>query len=165
MVTDSAGDNGAVSEDMASGREDECRRSYYGRCTRARRPLAAGPENSSPPMGPPPIQSGNSSRANPRAKSHRIRIKPISDMITTLPSSPQNGFAVWRRRAFSRRSLQQRLVPISSTSSSCTGLARRFSLNAVSTTACPAAPGIRVGEFVVGEKGDHRLLGHPAIRY
>ena len=73
------------------------------------------------------------------------------------------GFLKWRSRVGHRRARLRLLVPIVSATHLPTTVTKYHA--PVLVADCPASPGIRVGEFVVGEKGDHRLVGHPAIRY
>ena len=73
------------------------------------------------------------------------------------------GFQKWRKQADNRRARLRLLVPIVSAMHVPTTVTKYHA--PVLVADCPASPGIRVGEFVVGEKGDHRLVGHPAIRY
>ena len=75
------------------------------------------------------------------------------------------GLAQWRRRAASRHRQVRILVAAGSSAVVPGRPARRLHLLPSPPAICPAAVGIRVGEFIVGENGDHRILGHPDIRY
>ena len=75
------------------------------------------------------------------------------------------GLVQWRRRAAGRRQQVRLLVAASSSAVVPGRSAKRLLLLPPPPAICPATAGIRVGEFLVGEKGDHRILGHPNIRY
>ena len=85
-------------------------------------------------------------------------------MMHSRFSAKRAGFIKWRRQASRRRATLRLLVPIanmipvSGTAAKCHSVVQVLKV-------CPASPGIRVGEFIVGEKGDRRLVGHPDIRY
>ena len=85
-------------------------------------------------------------------------------MMHSRFSAKRPGFIKWRSRAVSRRATLRLLVPIISMMHLPGNAAKYYSAMPM-VEACPASPGIRVGEFVVGEKGDRRLVGHPDIRY
>ena len=85
-------------------------------------------------------------------------------MMHSRFSVKHTGFIKWRSQASRRRAKLRILVPIANMVLE-SGIAAKYHSVVPIVKACPASLGIRVGEFIVGEKGDRRLVGHPDIRY